>query len=62
MGSTIKADKAETARTNAVFFKGVALLAEIMKRSHLLRDLSFKTFCLRNAGLHENADTTSAKP
>ncbi len=61
-GSTIKAAEAETARTNAVFFKGVALLAKIMKRSHLGRDPSFKTFCLRNTRPHDNADATPAEP
>jgi hypothetical protein len=44
----MNAAKAEIARENAVFFKGVALLTRIMKRSHLGRDLRFKTFCLRN--------------
>jgi hypothetical protein len=58
----MNAAKAEIAKENGVFFKGVALLTRIMKRSHLGRDLRFKTFCLRNTWPHENADETPAKP
>jgi hypothetical protein len=42
------AAKAEAAKTNAVLFKGVALLMGIMKRGSSRGCPSFKTFCLRN--------------
>ena len=42
------AAKAEAAKANAVFFKGVALLMGIMKRGSSGGCPSFKTFCLRN--------------
>ena len=49
-GSTMRTVNVQIAKTNAVFFKGVALLAEIMRRRILGKPIGWKMFCLRNAG------------
>src|SRR5713101_9407837 len=62
IGSTIKTAKTKTATTNAVFFKGRALLEASIGRGRLDEFLCLKTFRMRNRSGHENAYPTPAKP
>src|SRR5713226_5768421 len=62
IGSTIKIANTKTATTNAVFFKGRALLEASIGRGLLDEFLCLKTFRMRNRSGHENAYPTPAKP
>src|SRR6266849_2421583 len=61
-GSIIKTAKTETATTMAIFFKGVSLLTNRVRRDSLRGVLCLKMFRMRNTGRHENTYTASAKP
>ncbi len=61
-GSTIKMAKIKTATAIAVFFKGVSLLKNSMRRGSFGGRQCLKMFRMRNAGRHENAYTAPAKP
>src|SRR5258707_12156701 len=61
-GSTIETARSETATASAVFFKGVALLADSMREGSFGGALGLKMFRMRNTEPHESANTASAKP
>ena len=61
-GSTIKTAKTETAKTIAVFFKGVSLLKNSVIRDSLGGAQSLKMFRLRNTAQHANAYAVPTKP
>src|SRR5882762_3806966 len=61
-GSTIETARRRTATTIAVFFKGVSLLMNSLRRDGFLGPQGWKMFRMRNTGWHENAYTAPAKP
>src|SRR6266403_1551040 len=61
-GSTIETARRRTATAIAVFFKGVSLLMNSLRRDSFLGPKSWKMFRMRNTGRHENAHTAPAKP
>src|SRR6267378_1045939 len=60
-GSTIKTAKTETA-TAIVFFKGVSLLTNKLRRDSFGGVLRLKMFRMRNRSRHEHAYAVPAKP
>src|SRR5258708_2901270 len=62
MGSTIKTARTETARASIVFFKGVSLLTNKLRRDTFGGVLCLKMFRMRNRLRHEHAYAVPAKP
>src|SRR6202158_3377812 len=61
-GSTIKTAKTETATASVLFFKGVSLLANRVRRDSFGGVLCLKMFRMRNRPRHEHAYAVPAKP
>src|SRR6267143_6553156 len=61
-GSTIKTAKTGTATASIVFFKGVSLLTNKLRRDSFGGVLCLKMFRMRNRSRHEHAYAVPAKP
>src|SRR6267143_676357 len=62
MGSTIKTARTETATASVVFFKGMSLLMNKLRRDSFGGVLCLKMFRMRNRPWHEHAYAVPAKP